>query len=150
MHQNLRSEAAKLLAVFTTGAFSYGIIEICARGFTHISMGLLGGLAMYLIHLLNRSGRTAPNVFLTLMISALFITACELITGEIVNRQLGLNVWDYSMMPMNFDGQICLPFTLIWFALSAVGIMLDDLMRKKIFGEQRDILFLQSSGRTAV
>ena len=54
------------------------------------------------------------------------------------------------MMPMNFDGQICLPFTLIWFALSAVGIMLDDLMRKKLFGEQRDILFLQSSGRTAV
>ena len=75
MQQNLRSEAAKLLAVFTTGAFSYGIIEICARGFTHISMGLLGGLAMYLIHLLNRSGRTAPAILYALLSVGLCLLA---------------------------------------------------------------------------
>lgn len=139
----------KFLTIFTAGAFVYGIIEISARGFTHISMGLLGGAAMYLIHLMNTPHRTPMRIFSALVISALFITVCELITGEIVNVKMGLNVWDYSMMPMNYDGQICLPFTLIWFALSAVGIVFDDFIRIKLFCEQREIFYIKNKERTA-
>ena len=48
---------------------------------------------------------------------ALIITLVELICGCIVNLKLGLDVWDYSHIPLNLFGQICLPFTLLWFLL---------------------------------
>jgi uncharacterized membrane protein len=133
----------KFITVFTAGAFAYGMIEVSARGFTHISMGLLGGSAMYLIHLMNTPHRTPLRIFLLLSASAVFITVGELITGEIVNVRMGLNIWDYSMLPMNYDGQICLPFTLLWFSLSAVGMLFDDFIRAKLFYEKREFISLR-------
>ena len=32
-------------------------------------------------------------------------------------KELGWNVWDYSSMPLNLYGQICLPFSGLWFLL---------------------------------
>ena len=40
----------------------------------------------------------------------IFVTSCEFITGIIVNKWLNLNVWDYSNVPFQLFGQICLPF----------------------------------------
>ena len=37
------------------------------------------------------------------------ITCAEFLTGLVVNRALGLGVWDYSKQPHNLMGQICLP-----------------------------------------
>ena len=51
--------------------------------------------------------------------------------------RLGLNIWDYSNMPLNLWGQICLPFSCLWFFLSAVAIILDDELRYNIFGEEK-------------
>lgn len=31
---------------------------------------------------------------------------------------VGMGVWDYSRVPLNLWGQICLPFTLIWLGFS--------------------------------
>jgi uncharacterized membrane protein len=134
--------------VFIAGAFAYGIIEVLARGFTHISMGILGGAAMCLIHSLNNTKRTPVHIFTILLISAVFITVGEFITGEIVNVRMGLQIWDYSMLPMNYDGQICLPFTMLWFALSAVGILFDDFLRIHLMNEHR--LTLNLKKRTTV
>jgi hypothetical protein len=50
---------------------------------------------------------------------------------------------------MNYDGQICLPFTALWFALSAVGILFDDFLRSRIFFEKREIVYIKNSERTA-
>ncbi len=130
----------RLVAIFFCGAFGYGLCEVMARGFSHISMGLLGGAAMCLIHLMNTGRRTPLRLLALFCVSAVFITLCELITGEIVNKQMGLNVWDYSMMPLNLDGQICLSFSCIWFALSAVGAWLDDVIRVHILHERRSLL----------
>ena len=51
-------------------------------------------------------------------ICALFITAIELIFGIFDNLIMGWQVWDYSEMPLNFMGQICLSFSLYWYLLS--------------------------------
>ena len=51
------------------------------------------------------------------MIGALVITCIELIAGVIFNILLRQDVWDYSNMPLNFLGQICLPFSAVWFIL---------------------------------
>lgn len=47
-----------------------------------------------------------------------------------------LGVWDYSAAPFNLLGQICLPFTLLWFPLCGIGILLDRGMRRALFGTQ--------------
>lgn len=132
----------KYFTVFMVGALIYGCIEIAARGFTHITMGLLGGMSMAVIHLSNDSRRDGMNYFWQLAIVALFITSIEFVAGEILNVWLGMNIWDYSEVPMNFDGQICLPFAGIWIVLSSVGIALDDLMRWKMFSEDKNFNYL--------
>ena len=132
-------------AVFLSGGFAYGLIEVSARGYTHISMGLLGGAAMLLIHKMNGRERTLVKLMLRSLFSALFITACELVTGELLNIRMGLNIWDYSHLPMNYDGQICLFFSCIWFALSAIGSVLDDLLRYFILHENRSFVLFRKT-----
>ena len=65
------------------------------------------------------------------------ITILEFITGCIVNLQLHMNVWSYAGMPYNILGQICLPYMIIWFFLSAAAIITDDWLRYAFFGEER-------------
>ncbi|MFR1215106.1 MAG: putative ABC transporter permease [Acutalibacteraceae bacterium] len=43
-----------------------------------------------------------------------FITGVELATGLVVNVMMKRKVWDYSDLPFNIKGQVCLPFTVIW------------------------------------
>ena len=137
-----------LLKHFTAvviGALIYGMIEISARGFTHITMGLLGGISMIVIHLTNDARRDGLNFFVQISLIAFFITAIEFITGEIVNVRLGMNIWDYSDIPLNFDGQICLPFVGIWLVLSAIGVVLDDYLRWKMFREDKNFNYLKTA-----
>lgn len=69
-------------------------------------------------------------------VSTIIITCLEYLTGAIVNIGLGLNVWDYSNLPLNIHGQICLYFSFVWFFVSFIAIVLDDLLRYKLFGEE--------------
>ena len=48
----------------------------------------------------------------------------EFSVGVIDNLVMGWSVWDYSAMPFNLYGQICLPFTGLWFlvCIPAAGI----------------------------
>ena len=50
------------------------------------------------------------------------ITILELAAGLLVNRRH--QVWDYSALPGNFLGQICLPFSLLWIPVSALAMWL--------------------------
>ena len=63
------------------------------------------------------------------------ITVLELATGLFVNVWMGWNVWDYSNMPLNLWGQICLPYSLLWTVISLAAVFLDDWLRWKLFDE---------------
>lgn len=76
-------------------------------------MALAGGTVMLLLSAAQKKTGVLPFLFL----SALIITVTELIFGIIFNIFLKMNVWDYSAMHYNIAGQICLPYTLLWFAL---------------------------------
>lgn len=132
------------IAVFLSGGFAYGLIEVAARGFTHISMGVLGGAAMLVIHAMNRKERSLVKVLLRSLFSAVFITVCEFFTGELLNVRMGLDIWDYSELPFNLDGQICLLFSGIWYALSAAAMLLDDMIRYFILHEKRSFTLFHS------
>lgn len=70
-------------------------------------------------------------------ISSVLITLIEFISGCIINIRFNLNVWDYSNMPFNILGQICIPFMILWFFLSVLGIILDDYLRYWFFDEEK-------------
>ena len=119
------------LLVAATGGGLYILIELLWRGRSHISMFLLGGLCFWLIGRLDRNH--PASVVVQAVLGAAMVTALELITGLVVNRWLGLNVWDYSNMPMNFLGQICLPYFLLWIPLCAAAIFAEDGLRWLLF-----------------
>ena len=111
-----RNTFAKNLFLFLLGGIGYYTAEILYRGYSHISMALCGGICLVGIYRINRALTRVP-LLIRALLSALFITLTELIFGLVVNLRMGLRVWDYSRMPFNFAGQICLPFSLLWFFL---------------------------------
>ena len=110
--------------IFIAGAFGYCLLEILWRGYTHPSMGIAGGLCLIGIYYISKLNYS--RVFRAVL-STLLITLTEFIFGVILNILLKLNIWDYSGMPFNFLGQICLPFSLLWFVLSYTLIFIIDL-----------------------
>lgn len=131
-----KNKVIRYITLFLIGGFLYCCIEVIARGFSHISMLIAGGLAFVLIGNLNKT-RKDMSLIGQMFISMIIITFIELFTGIIVNKIMGLDVWDYSNLPYNFQGQICLLFMNIWFFLSAFAIILDDYIRYYFMGEDK-------------
>lgn len=42
-------------------------------------------------------------------------------------------MWDYSNLPINFDGVICLPYSLLWILVSIIGIIVADAINYYVF-----------------
>ena len=124
------------LILFLIGGLFYVLIELIVRGHSHWTMFIVGGLAFFLIGCINEKYRKMPLVK-QMAIGATVITILEFLCGCIVNLWLGWHVWDYSNMPFNIIGQICLPFTAAWYILSLLAIVLDDHLRYWIFGEEK-------------
>ena len=99
--------------LFLLGGIGYVGLELLWRGRSHISMFAAGGTCFLLLGALQKKNLPPPAQCL---LGAGIITTVELIIGLLFNRQY--QVWDYRRMPMNFLGQICLPFSLLWVPLS--------------------------------
>lgn len=127
----------KYVFLFLTGGFAYGAVENLSRGYSHISMFIAGGICFILIGLLNETTHCDLSIISQMSISAIIITMIEFVAGVIVNIWLKLNVWDYSNMPFNIMGQVCLPYTVIWFLLSFIAIIMDDYIRYLILKEEK-------------
>lgn len=120
------------------GGCLYVLLEMLWRGRSHWTMALLGGLCFVLIGLLNELLPWEMPLLLQGVIgSAAIVTPLELLAGCILNLWLGWNVWDYSALPCNLWGQICLPFSLLWVAVSVAAVVLDDGLRWLLFGEEK-------------
>lgn len=88
------------------------------------------GLCFVLVGLINEHHyKWNQSLILQSIIGAVLITALEFLTGCIVNLWLKWNVWDYSNLPFNLLGQICLYFFLLWIPMSTLCIVLDDWIR---------------------
>ncbi|MGM9647022.1 MAG: hypothetical protein ACI3YH_02690 [Eubacteriales bacterium] len=115
------------ILLFLLGAVGYPLIELAWRGRTHWTMSLAGGISMVLLLLISRAALPLPVLWI---LGALAITAVEFAIGCVVNLGLGWNIWDYSMLPMNLLGQICLPFTAVWFILSIPAVSLCQIIER--------------------
>ena len=129
---------AKGTALAVCGGCLYVILELLWRGRSHWTMFILGGVCFFLIGLINELFPWGmPLALQGLVGSVCIVTPLEFVTGCIVNLWLGWDVWDYSNLPFNVMGQICLPFTLLWVVVSALAVVLDDWLRYIWFDEER-------------
>lgn len=128
---------AKYLFLGFVGGIIYCSIELLWRSWTHWSMFILGGVCFICLGLINEILSWDTPLLIQMAIGCVIITMLEFITGCVVNLGLGWNVWDYSKYPLNFLGQISVRSSVLWYFLSIVGIVLDDFIRWKVFGEDK-------------
>lgn len=115
--------------LFVVGAVGYCFIELLWRGYTHPSMGLAGGLSFCLISVVQKQLKPLRFIYRCIA-SGILISAIELMFGTVFNLWLESSVWDYSLMPLNLFGQVCLTYTVLWCALSAPMLILTDIIRQ--------------------
>ena len=127
----------KDLILFLVGGALYIVIELLWRGYSHWTMFILGGICFLYIGLINEEFTWEMPLVQQMFIGAIVITMLELLFGILVNGAYNLNVCDYSNMPFNFLGQICLPYSILWFFISLPAIVLDDYLRYRLFGEEK-------------
>lgn len=114
---------------FYLGGMAYTGLELLWRGRTHGSMFLLGGACFVALGQLKKLRLPLPILAVA---GSILITAGELATGLLVNRSYA--VWDYRSLPMNYQGQICLRFSLLWIPVSLFAMGLYGLLDRKISG----------------
>ena len=118
--------------LFLMGGGTYVGVELLWRGRSHWSMFLAGGTCFLLLGQLRKAKLPAA---LRGFAGAGIITVVELAAGLLVNRRY--TVWDYRDLPLNFLGQICLPFYFLWVPLSMAAMGLHGLTEKWLFADRR-------------
>lgn len=127
----------KYLILGITGGNTYVMIELLYRGYSHWSMFIVSAFAFISIGLINEYISWNMELWKQMLIGSVVVTILEFISGYILNIKLGWHIWDYSNVPFNIMGQICLPFSIVWFFISLIAIIADDYLRYWLFGEEK-------------
>lgn len=122
----------KISLQFLLGGLAYYAIEglwriFSNQGWANISMFFVGGLCFVLIGKINEIPTFyKSSVKLQSLIGAFIVLIVEFISGIFLNLVLGMGVWDYSNMPFNILGQVCLLYGIFWFLLMPFALWLED------------------------
>lgn len=127
----------KYIFLFIIGGFTYYMIEILWRGYSHWSMFILGGICFLFAGIQNEYIEWEYPLWRQVLNVDVFVIISEFITGCIVNLYFHWNVWDYSNLPFNILGQSCPQFALLFMPVCLFAIILDDYIRYFIFHEDK-------------
>lgn len=136
-HRTVLTGFLKHLFLFLLGGSIYYSIEILWRGYSHFSMFIVGGLCFIIMGLINEVFSWELYFEYQVCIGLVAVLLFEFIAGCVVNLWLGWNVWDYSQMPFNILGQICLTYAFLWIPIVILGILIDDYVRYKLLNEEK-------------
>lgn len=134
---NILKNIFKYLILGSIGGAIYIVIELLYRGYTHWSMFCVAFFAFILIGLINEFISWNMSLWKQMLIGSGIVTVLEFISGYILNIKLGWHIWNYSNVPFNVMGQICLPFSVAWFFISLIAIVADDYLRYWLFEEEK-------------
>jgi len=127
----------RLCILFGICGAVYVLLELIYRGRSHISMFFAAGLSAVGIRLCCNCRRVKHRCLaLKCLLGSALITVVEFCTGVVVNLWMKLQVWDYSTMPLNLLGQVCLPFSLVWFFLTLPILGLGELLWGSYFSKE--------------
>lgn len=120
MKKRILTQTKCTLGIFLIGGAIYNLIEIFWRGYTHWSMFIVGGACFQIIGKINTWFRTWSTAGRCALCSVA-VTLVEYCSGCLFNLKMKLNVWDYTDMPFNLHGQVCLLYTVLWGFLSLLA-----------------------------
>lgn len=134
------SRVLKVLTIWFLMGMVYFVIEgiwrIPKGGDANVVMLPIGGLCGLLIGSINQIPKFYNmSVFKQSLIGTGIVLVIEYTAGYILNIKMGLDIWDYSDMFFNINGQICLEFGLLWLLLMPAAIWLEDFIRFKFWNE---------------
>lgn len=106
--------------------FLYGFIGWCAevafaavkerkfvnRGFLNGPLCPVYGIGVTVVVMLMRPFE--EHLIFLYVLSAILVTVLEWLTGFLLEVLFHHKWWDYSEMPLNLNGYVCLPFSLLW------------------------------------
>lgn len=95
-------------------------------------MFVVGGACFLILGEIHRRYGQAP-LLMQAVLGAAAITTMELLSGLFLNVLLGLRVWDYSALPYNLLGQVCLAYFFLWIWVAMAGGALESGLRKHLF-----------------
>ncbi len=130
------------LILFFIGAVGYAVIELIWRGHTHWSMMLAGGFSILIFAFIETRCYGIHRLYRCIL-GSFSVTIIELLFGLFFNIYLDFSVWDYSNIPFNFLGQICLLYSVLWGFLCFPCMPL----AKKIYGGLYEIFLKKNLGR---
>lgn len=94
------------------------------RGFLNAPFSPVYGLASVLFAIFLPELKSAP--FFLLIGGSLLATALELVTGVLLERIFRQKWWDYSQEPWNFNGYICLKYSVVWGVLALLCLFVGN------------------------
>lgn len=133
MAQKAIRRAIEWILIMTFAGYVYVCLELLFRGRSDITMMFCASICVIPMFALNEWYTYDFNFIAQIVICALFATLVELIFGLTFNRDY--HIWDYRNQLFNYKGQICLLFSLVWMAISAVVIPLLDFIDIAVFRE---------------
>ena len=121
----------KYLFIFALFSIIGWILEVTYKSITNkniINPGLLigcsvplygfGGVFLNILCNLLIDINSNYKIILLFIISIILLTLLEYIIGKIILKIFNIKFWDYSNLKLNYQGIICLSFSLIWGILS--------------------------------
>ena len=124
----------KNIIIFIVGFCLYITIECCFRGYSFPLMGCCGGLCVVILDKINDNISWDVDLFWQAFAGGLLVTTMELVIGITAKYTSLLPImWDYSNMPLNWNGIVCVPFFIAWLFLSVVAIFVADSINYYVF-----------------
>ncbi|MDD3402542.1 MAG: hypothetical protein PHQ72_04175 [Hespellia sp.] len=138
VRQNFWKITLKYVCLFLFFGTAYFGIECLWRwSLADWRMAIMGGFIAVLIGMINNLFSNDTSLILQCILGALLTTLAEAILGTYW-RQRGIFIWDYSSLPLTYvNGNVNLLFSMGWFLLSGLCIILDDTIRWLFFHEKK-------------
>lgn len=122
----LSKESLRVFGLSYFAFTTYITIECCFRTYSYPLMGCLAIIAVLLGDCINDYISWDMDLVLQSSVVASIITLMELFVGLIQQHFHLVQMWDYSNIPMNYKGIICVPFFFLWMVMGAISIIVAD------------------------
>lgn len=73
------------------------------------------------------------NIVLLIFLSMIVPTSVEYLSGFLLDKIFHLKYWDYSSLPLNINGYVCILFSVFWIALCLFAVYIIHPLIKTLY-----------------
>ena len=130
-------ETFRLFVMFIVGFCVYITIEVLYRSYSYPIMGLMGSILFILIDDINERYDWDIELPYQAIIGGIYATMLEFVVGLLDRIYFHQQMWDYSEEFLNFQGVICLRFSIYWCLLTVLAVLVADFVNYCLYRESQ-------------